>query len=582
MGPSSPSSAQGLNCLCQGALAFALHLATQTPEIGNADHQNIETQNARNRKRKAVVGRRRNPRSGRNWGLLGKSCAHLCRDPDYKPSLQTHAYMSLHATLAQPRRLALQTLFPHLQSTLILQLFFVMADFSPDAVRDGELSAWEVAKAYAFHIVLSDVAELLEQTPSDLVGGGRVDTYIAKKLQLKGGGQPEPRTVRRWIEKCSAPGWYPGCGAGRGAGGGRPTVYSDHQKSEVARVGMELKRKLIAPTPRRVRARLPNVSANPETGEQMSRCTINRIYKVLCYDEKEDDPWQWLTSRAQDMLPARLRPLRVACCKHIISLLSATTWRSHVAFDPCYSLLPKTSDALEETMVAAMGAQKWMSKESRGKGANCRPPSSTKTQSNAYHYTRVDWTPIFARGKVLIYVVDVDAAKANPKLPSKLTDSKNLAKFVMNVLPGLLQQMKRKHGWADIPRTLVHDPASYMVPPVTQRLQTDFARAIRSAGFRSWAGDAGDDCSWMVKKLGDVYLHETVISHIRRLLDGEFAHQKIYETPEHFVTRMKKVETHMNSASFKAPDGRGLEGLAKDLMWRCEEVVRLKGERIPK
>ena len=86
----------------------------------------------------------------------------------------------------------------------------------------------------------------------------------------------------------------------------------------------------------------------------------------------------------------------------------------------------------------------------------------------------------------------------------------------------------------------------------------------------------------MVKKLGDVYLHETVISHVRRLLDGEFAHQKIYETPEHFVTRMKKVEAHMNSDSFKAPDGRGLEGLAKDLKWRCEEVVRLKGERIPK
>ena len=86
----------------------------------------------------------------------------------------------------------------------------------------------------------------------------------------------------------------------------------------------------------------------------------------------------------------------------------------------------------------------------------------------------------------------------------------------------------------------------------------------------------------MVKKLGDVYLHETVISHVRRLLDGALAHRKIYETPEHIVTRMKKVETHMNSASFKAPDGRGLEGLAKDLKWRCEEVVRLKGERIPK
>ena len=78
------------------------------------------------------------------------------------------------------------------------------------------------------------------------------------------------------------------------------------------------------------------------------------------------------------------------------------------------------------------------------------------------------------------------------------------------------------------------------------------------------------------------FLHETVISHVRRSLDGEFAHRSICETPEHVVTRMKKVETHMNSASFKAPEGRGLEGLATDLKWPCEEVVRLKNESGPR
>ena len=46
------------------------------------------------------------------------------------------------------------------------------------------------------------------------------------------------------------------------------------------------------------------------------------------------------------------------------------------------------------------------------------------------------WTPVFARGKILIYVLDKEAAKEDPALPEKLTDSKNLAKFVRNVLPG--------------------------------------------------------------------------------------------------------------------------------------------------
>ena len=38
----------------------------------------------------------------------------------------------------------------------------------------------------------------------------------------------------------------------------------------------------------------------------------------------------------------------------------------------------------------------------------------------------------------------------------------------------------------------------------------------------------------------------------------------------------------MNSAEFAAKDGTGLEGLAKDLRNRCEEVVKNKGERLPK
>lgn len=86
-----------------------------------------------------------------------------------------------------------------------------------------------------------------------------------------------------------------------------------------------------------------------------------------------------------------------------------------------------------------------------------------------------------------------------------------------------------------------------------------------------------------MKKLGDLYLHETAISHIRRLLADDFACTHLGETPVHFRGRMLKVENHMNSLAFaRADGGGGLEKLAKQLRSRCQEPIRLKGERLPK
>ncbi len=50
----------------------------------------------------------------------------------------------------------------------------------------------------------------------------------------------------------------------------------------------------------------------------------------------------------------------------------------------------------------------------------------------------------------------------------------------------------------------------------------------------------------------------------------------------HFKARMQRVEDHMNSDAFAAPDGTGLLGLAKELKSRCEEVVKSGGRCIPK
>ena len=197
--------------------------------------------------------------------------------------------------------------------------------------------------------------------------------------------------------------------------------------------------------------------------------------------------------------------------------------------------------------------------------------------------TRVDWTPVFARGRVCIYVVDSEEAARDSSLPSKLTDSVNLGKFVRNVLPKILEAMKTKWKWADIPRTIVHDPASYMVTTQHARLHIKFAKALKDGGFRSWVGgDGSESTEWLVKKWGDVYPHETLIANIRRLLDEDFCCRSLCETPRHFRERMRKVENHCNSKDFVAADGRGLHALAKSLRDRCQQVIDREGERIPK
>ena len=67
-----------------------------------------------------------------------------------------------------------------------------------------------------------------------------------------------------------------------------------------------------------------------------------------------------------------------------------------------------------------------------------------------------------------------------------------------------------------------------------------------------------------------------------RLLGTTFACSRLNETATQFNARCVKLSTFMNSSSFSAKDGGGLVSLAKELRDRCQEVVRLKGERLPK
>ena len=187
---------------------------------------------------------------------------------------------------------------------------------------------------------------------------------------------------------------------------------------------------------------------------------------------------------------------------------------------------------------------------------------------------------MFARGKLVIHICGTKKASRDPRLPARLNNGDDIAKFVQHVLPGVLELMQQEHGWADTPRTVVHDKASYFVAPRSQRLAKPLADALHAAKLKSWLGDGDADCSWLAGRLGDVFPHETLIRHIRGGLEQKFPHWSPGETPAQFAHRMAKVQELINSDDFAAPSGGGLAMLARSMRSRCSRVLEMNGGRL--
>ena len=270
---------------------------------------------------------------------------------------------------------------------------------TPDDTPVGKLPPFEFAKAYAFAAVIKQMERHMAKSAWELIGEGNGE-FIAKHLEVKGGGRPKREAVFKTIQRCKTSGWYPGkTGAERR---GRKPVVSKRQKEEIARVAMDTKRQLIRPTPSSVRAKLPRLSSTPDTGEPLSDWSIYKIFHTMCYDEGEDDPWVYMYSPAKDFLSDVMKKHRVRCGEHVLEWFNKGSWSSHVAIDPCFSILPATRALSDEQKVAAMGVKKMMSKKSKFKGPNLRASKTIKSQ--ARDDVKVHWAPVFALGNMCVCV----------------------------------------------------------------------------------------------------------------------------------------------------------------------------------
>ena len=230
-------------------------------------------------------------------------------------------------------------------------------------------------------------------------------------------------------------------------------------------------------------------------------------------------------------------------------------------------MLPKQQSKADLLKILNMGSKKWMSEGSRRKGANLRAPATAKTQKEGCDI--VPWTPVFTRGCLRLVVFTEEKNMT-------LNKSYEAANFVRDILPDVLASMKKEFGWATVPKVILHDKASYFVDSKKNLLNPTFAAGLKAGHFRSWAEDG---TAWMAAKLGDFYPHETVISHVRRLLATKFTKDSLHETPRQFAARMKKVEEYLN---YELKDGDSLERIGKSLHTRAQKLKDLRGERIPK
>ena len=127
---------------------------------------------------------------GSEWDPAGSrfydsSFVSCQRNHGHGPSwgLEIHNSFILHVWL---RRFVQERFYSFACSLKILVMTDAVASFAPAGTRDGEFPPWVVAKAIAYHVVLSDVSQFLETSASDLVGM-RVDDYIAGKVKYEEG-----------------------------------------------------------------------------------------------------------------------------------------------------------------------------------------------------------------------------------------------------------------------------------------------------------------------------------------------------------------------------------------------------------
>ena len=126
-----------------------------------------------------------------------------------------------------------------------------------------------------------------------------------------------------------------------------------------------------------------------------------------------------------------------------------------------------------------------------------------------------------------------------------------------------------------LPKVVAHDKGPQFVNSPSGHVAGDWAHGLNSVGMTSWVEDGA---AWLASDFADCYLHESVNGAIHYGLQHWYpARRPLKETRSQFARRIQRVVSRLNR---EHKDGLGR--LAGDFLVRCEEVIRVKGKRLPK
>ena len=180
--------------------------------------------------------------------------------------------------------------------------------------REGSLCPLEQLRALAFR----DVYKAHPEAVPEQGGLPALNSTIAGKLTLVGGGHPSKEAVRQLFERIDGDkDWYPGKRAA--ATYGPKPALSATARRNIAQSAMALKAAGVEPTYRNVVANCPKATLNPATGEPVSKKRISEVMKTGCYDHDPDRPWKHQKKLSRKALPVDVREKRVEWAQELLA-----------------------------------------------------------------------------------------------------------------------------------------------------------------------------------------------------------------------------------------------------------------------
>ena len=384
---------------------------------------------------------------------------------------------------------------------------------------------------------------------------------IAGTVTKVGGGHPSREAIAQLRREITAnPDWHPGTRSAERKKPGPQPACSAQRKRNIAECAMAMRRRGELVTVEAVQARCAQAAKNPDTGLPFHKKMILGIFRKLCHDGNPAETWDRYLPYCKTALPPELAPLRMRWAERVLAECDQAGWyyRHCIWFDPCNTVVPKGLRAVFNQRQAARGKYKfWMSKGSRKDNRNLSASKHGGKQAGSGD-KRVWWFVVLSRGVVRLKV-----------MPDWTQNGIGFADFVNGLNP-LLDDMFGAN--AAKPRVCFTDRGPGMYNSLSGEIVRPYYEALRANGFRPFAGVDG---SWQPPDLADFFLHETVVSWVRKYFRKHpfGVVEDINVNYRLFLKQMRDCEQHINATY-------NVDGLCRDTVKRLLDLKEKNGYRL--